>query len=223
MKQTLKQLVARFRADATDEVEPHLFSTEFVKEALNEAEHEAAIRARLLHESDNDDVCEITLQAGKSVYPLHESLYEITHLARIEDGQPDTLLELKSVEWLDRNEPDWRTDHKYVLPYAVQMDTKIRLATPPKAAGLLRIECYRLPLRAMCNERDTPEIHTAHHEKLVYWALHRAFSRPDADGFDPQRSASALAMFTDYFGLRPDADLRRDSREDLHHANVSYL
>lgn len=222
MKQTLKQLVARFRSDAADEVDPPLFSTEFVKEALNEAEHEAAIRARLLHESDNERVCVIALVPGQSAYRLHESLYELTHIMRIEDGQQPVPLEIKSVEWLNKEYPDWRTDHKYVLPYVVQTDIGLRLATPPKAAGQLRIEGYRLPLRAMCSDNDTPEIHTAHHDKLVQWALHRAFSQPDADGFDPQRAEKALAKFTEYFGLRPDADLRRETRED-EPVNVSYI
>lgn len=222
MKQTLKQLVERFRADATDEVEPHLFSTEFVKEALNDAEHEAAIRARLLHESDDERVCVIDLVPGKSAYRLHDSLYELTHIMRIEDGKHPVQLEIKSVEWLNKEYPDWRTDHKYVLPYLVQTDTGLRLATPPTAAGQLRIEGYRLPLRAMCSDNHTPEIHTAHHDKLVLWALHRAFSQPDADGFDPQRAEKALAKFTEYFGLRPDADLRRETRED-EPVNVSYI
>ena len=222
MKQTLKQLVARFRADASDDMEPYLFGDEFVKEAINEAEHEAAIRARLLHESDNARVCVVTLVPGQSAYRLHESLYELTHIMRIENGQPPVPLEIKSVEWLNQHHPHWRTDHKYVLPYAAQTDTGLRLATPPAAQGKLRIEGYRLPLRAMCGDTDCPEIHAAHHEKLVYWALHRAFSRPDADGFDPQRAATALGQFTDYFGLRPDADLRRETRED-EPVNVSYI
>lgn len=222
MKQTLKQLVERFRVDAKDDVEPYIFSPEFVKEALNEAEHEAAIRARLLHECDNERVCVIDLVPGKSAYRLHESLYELTHIMRIEDGQQPVPLEIKSVEWLNKEHPDWRTDHKYVLPYVVQTDTGLRLATPPAAAGQLRLEGYRLPLRAMCADTDTPEIHTAHHDKLVHWALHRAFLQPDADGFDPQRAATSLAKFTEYFGLRPDADLRRETRED-EPVNVSYI
>lgn len=223
MKQTLKQLVARFRAAAVDLAEPYLFDPEFVVDALNEAQYEAVIRARLLHECDAPGVCTIALTAGKSSYGLHESLYEITHLMRIEDGQPDTVLALKSVEWLTNHYPDWRTDHKYVLPFAVQEDSTIRLATPPKAAGQLRLEGYRLPLRVMCGDNDSPEINIAHHEKLVQWALFRAYSQPDSDGIDPQRASKAEAEFTAYFGPRPDADLRRQTREDTDHANVTYI
>lgn len=223
MKQTLAQLIQRFRKEACDNVEAYLFDDEFIKDALNEAVHEAAIRARLLFECENSAICEIALVQGRSEYPLHESLFEITHLVRSEVGQPDTTLELKSQEWLDRNWPDWRTDDKSVLPYAIKYDTRLRLATPAKAPGILRLEGYRLPLTTMEADSDTPEIHSAHHEKLVYWALHRGFSQPDADRFDSGRAATALDVFNDYFGLRPDADLRRTSREDLHHANVSYF
>ena len=63
----------------------------------------------------------------------------------------------------------------------------------------------------------------ASHQHLVYWALHRAFSQPDSDGFDPQRAATAEATFTGYFGARPDADLRRATRHDVPQVNVGYF
>ncbi|RPP87255.1 hypothetical protein IPC1125_34030, partial [Pseudomonas aeruginosa] len=52
---------------------------------------------------------------------------------------------------------------------------------------------------------------------LVQWALHRGFSIPDMESFDPNRAALAEAAFTAYFGERPDSDLRRITREDVPH------
>lgn len=54
-----------------------------------------------------------------------------------------------------------------------------------------------------------------HHPHLVEWALHKAFSVPDAEFFDPNRAQIAEAKFIDYFGERPDSDLRRITREDV--------
>jgi hypothetical protein len=48
----------------------------------------------------------------------------------------------------------------------------------------------------------------------VHWALHRAYGIQDADTFDKDRSDKAEKQFTDYFGPRPDADLRRSTRTD---------
>lgn len=64
---------------------------------------------------------------------------------------------------------------------------------------------------------DVPEIAAIHHEYLVQWALYRAFSVPDTETFDPNRAAIAEREFTQYFGLRPDSDLRRITREDTPH------
>lgn len=214
MKMNLKALRDAFRADSTDNVEQKLlWSNEVIAAWLNEAVSEAAVRRRLIYEASNTAVTRVALQAGRAIYPLHPSLYEIVWLA-IDDTPRKQVLKLKSTEWMDRHHPDWRTDERGDLPYAVQMDTQIRLASVPKTDGVLLLEGYRLPLKPMCHEGDEPEIHHVHHHMLVHWALHKAFTQPDADGFDPHRGANAEEVFTSYFGPRPDADLHRDTRRD---------
>ncbi|MNR69382.1 hypothetical protein D3C85_1945780 [compost metagenome] len=52
--------------------------------------------------------------------------------------------------------------------------------------------------------------------------LHRAYGKQDADTFDPARSQRALEAFEQYFGLRPDADLRRDQQANQVHHNVAW-
>ena len=89
-------------------------------------------------------------------------------------------------------------------------------------AGTLHIEGYRVPLKALENDTDKPEIHEAHHRHLVHWALHRAFSKPDSETIDPQRAATAEAAFTRYFGPGPDADLRRSTRHDEVQTNKAF-
>ena len=65
--------------------------------------------------------------------------------------------------------------------------------------------------------------HKAHHEHLIDWALHRAFSVPDAETFDQHRADLAERAFTEYFGLLPDSDMRRITRHDVVHHNTVYL
>lgn len=219
---TRTELIAQFRLLATDRVQPYLFGDADVAGWLTEAEQEAAIRRRLLHEARDASVCEIAVQAGESVYPLHPALYELDHLAFRPDGasrrEPVALV---SVEWLDRCVSDWR-DLRDLPCYAVQGDTGLRLVPTPMVAGTLLLEGYRLPLRELgAAPSSVPEIHAAHHRLLVQWALFRAFSVPDSETIDPQRAALAEREFTAYFGPRPDADLRRDTREDAPQHNVA--
>lgn len=217
---TLADLIATYRTDANDKVQPYFASDEEVTGWLNEAVVEAAIRGRLIHESEIAEVCQIAVVAGTASYPLHPSIYELSHVAFRQDGEATRKpVRLVSSEYLDAIMCDWRDAEGRPL-YAIQGDSSLRLVPRPDAAGALILEGYRLPMEPMLLvEKDTatPEINGAHHRHLVQWALHRGFSAPDTESFDPNRAAIAEAAFTQYFGLRPDSDLRRMTREDVPH------
>lgn len=219
---TRDELTAAFRIDAQDTVGPEfLFKTPWVWQTLAEAEAEAAIRGRLLHDSQSAAVCEVDVSAGTSVYALHAALYEIDHLAFRPAGstrrQP---VKLASSEELDATWPSWR-DEQGKPRYAIQGDTSLRLVPLPDAAGTLLLEGYRLPLKSLA-VGGSPEIHAAHHRHLVNWVLYRAFSQPDSETIDKEKGREALRAFTDYFGERPGSDLRRSTREDVSHSNKAF-
>lgn len=219
----LSELLSRFRVEANDKVQPYFNEDTDVIAWLNDAVEEACIRARLLHEFANPDMCKITVVAGNSQYPLHDSLYELTSLRfEPEGGRCDRAVELTSEEMLSKTYyEDWRT-RKGTPYFAIQSDTGLRLVPTPDEAGQLILEGYRLPLIPMDANDDSPEINKTHHVHLVQWALHKAFSIPDTEFFDPNRAQIAEMKFTEYFGERPDADLRRMTREDIPHVSLPF-
>ena len=223
---TLDDLIQRFRALAKDTVQPYLWADEDVAAWLSDAEREAAIRGRLLFEDDRPEVCLIAVLPGQRTYPLHPKLYEIVGL-RFQSVTDDRArrLQIVSREWLDNGHDDWHgwAARQDSMRYAVQDERSIRLIAAPVVSGVLTIEGYRLPMRPMEDGDDKPEIHEAHHEHLVQWALHKAFSVADAEAFDSDRSLRAERAFTEYFGLRPDSDLRRSTRIDVPQTNTVYL
>lgn len=211
----LKQLINRFRRDALDLLDPPMCSDADIIDWLNEAEREAAIRARLLLEDANPGLCSIKVDAGTSSYRLHPKVYEIVHQAFIPDATHTPCgLDIVTREKLDRVRPQWRELPADDPRWLIQTDTAVRLVPVPFQDGVLRIEAYRLPMKDMCSPIDEPEIHEAHHIKLVQWALFKAFSTPDSDLFDAARSQAAYLAFEGYFGVRPDVDLRRSTRGD---------
>ncbi|MCW8037945.1 phage adaptor protein [Acinetobacter entericus] len=213
----LSELLRRFRVEANDKVQPYFNEDEDVIAWLNEAVEEACIRGRLIHEMQNPDVCRIAVSQGNSLYSLHESLYEISFLAfDYGDGRCARGVEIVSPEYLDRCFYDnWRTMQGQPQ-YAIQNDRSIQLVPAPDEDGSIVLNGYRLPLTAMQNDDEAPgDLFKGHHVHLVQWALHMAFSIPDTEFFDPNRAAIAEQKFTDYFGERPDADLRRMTREDM--------
>lgn len=206
---TLVDLIAQFRSDSDDRVAPYLSSDDDVTLWLNEAEEEAALRANLIHDATTAAVCSIAVTAGVNVYPLHEAVFDITNAYFTPAGSTNVItLGLTDRIEQDRVRPGWRRLTEEPRQ-AIQNDTNIELACLPSTAGTLALECYRAPLDKMANDADSPEIGRAHHRHLVLWALHRHYSRPDADIFNPQGASKAETEFTRVFGLRPDADLRR--------------
>lgn len=222
---TLDELVRDFRVTTQDKVGPeYLFEQPDVARWLIEAEQEACIRGRLLHEATNSSICEIDVSAGESAYPLHPALYEIDHLGLLEAGSSERrYVCLVSREWLDGNHPGWR-DRTGLPRFAIQSDNSIRLVPTPDAEAVLKLEGYRLPVRGLASDKGSkPEINQAHHRHLVHWALYRAFSLPDSETLDLGKAGDALAAFTKYFGERPDSDLRRITRHDVEHHNKTWV
>lgn len=220
---TLAQLITQFRIQAKDAIEPYFWSDDMVTTWLNEAQAEAAIRARLIYEASEAEVCEVAVTSGTDSYALSAYLFEIAYQAFLPtDGKKRILLRLVSVEWLDRHHPHWR-EETGMPRWMMQTDNAVRLAPEPDTDGTLYLEGYRLPLADLAEDTDTPEINAAHHRHLIDWALFRAFSIPDTESFDAQRGQQAQAAFADYFGLAPDADLRRASRMDEPQCNEAFF
>lgn len=224
---TLDDLIGIVRTDAKDDTEPYFWSDEQITGWLNEAAAEAALRGRLIHESADSTVCDIPVTAGTAVHDLHPSLYELDYVSFTETGaDAPCRLPILSREKLDTLAPDWRQETG-TPRYALQDDTRIRLSPTPDADGTLRVEGYRTPLAPMAlanRATDTPELKPIHHVHLSHFALYRGFSIPDMEMFDQERADRALGAFTNYFGLRPDSDLRRITREDTpHHVEAFWI
>ena len=219
---TLEDLIRRFRVLSMDNATPPFWADEDVTDWLNEAQNEACIRARLIREDELESVCRIALTPGTHTYALNPLVYEIISLWIKPASGRKRQVTLRSREWLDHHLPEWR-DCTRQAETAIQDDTTVRIVGAVEAGDTLELECYRLPLRPMANDTDKPEIHLAHHQHLIDWALHRAFSVPDAEAFDPNRAALSEQAFTRYFGLPPDSDMRRITRHDVVHHNTVYL
>jgi len=220
---TLTELIAQFRTDSDDAVAPYLASDANVTAWLNEAEHEAAIRARLISDVSTPAVCSVAITAPTTVYALHASVLDITRAAFTPTGST-TEYEVFIVDRVDqdRNRPGWRTTTD-IPQQAIQTDTQLQLGCIPSSDGVLALEVNRLPLvNIEDSSSEAPEIGAVHHRHLVQWAIHKHFARPDADVHDTGRSDKALAEFTRVFGIRPDADYRRATQANRQPHNKAF-
>jgi diadenosine tetraphosphatase ApaH/serine/threonine PP2A family protein phosphatase len=212
----------RVRLLAQDTTLPYLWQDEDIDDWLNEAQQEAAIRARLLRATPTSHpaLCEFSLTAGETTIALPDQLYEISY-QEWQSGGARRPLKLVSREWMDTTLPGWRAMPAAEPDYLVQDRQALEVVPPPIADGAVLIEGYRLP-EPMELDDDEPRIPLAHHIHLVLWALHIGYSLPDAETLNPGKSQAAEAEFTRYFGARPDADLRADTRNDETHRIVAW-
>lgn len=212
----------RVRLLAQDTTLPYLWQDEDIDDWLNEAQQEATIRARLLRATpaSHPALCEYPLAASETAITVPDQLYEISHQEWTAGGERRPL-KLVSREWMDTTLPGWRAMPAAEPDYLVQDRQALEVVPPPIAAGSVRIEGYRLP-EPMVADDEEPGIPLAHHIHLVQWALHVGYSLPDAETFNPGKSQAAEAEFARYFGARPDADLRADTRNDETHRIVAW-
>jgi len=218
---TLDELIASFRVDADDAPtsvgggdQDLLWKDAELARFFGEAEEEASIRKRLLFDDYTESIVQIGVVANQSSYPLDSRMFEVTkaRLLRTPGGPTIHDLHITTRDELDHVCPRWR-DEKGQPRFFIQDDTRAVLPGIVDVAYTLRLEGYRTPLVPITADSDgsaKPEIAAIHHRFLVYWVLHRAYSKPDSETLNPQKAATALAAFEQYFGLRPDADLRKD-------------
>lgn len=230
----LRTLIDSFRVDSDDQARSVgggqgdlLWPDADVARWFGEAEEEAAIRKRLLFDDYTLAIVKIDVLAGQSSYPLDPRMFEVSK-ARLLDAQTGRHVEdlyVTTREALDQRCSSWRDDRRQP-GFFVQDDTRIVLPGVVDRPYTLRLEGYRTPLSPVTAESDPDgtelEIGSVHHRFLVHWVLHRAYGKQDADTFDPNRSELALNRFEQYFGLRPDAELRKDQQANQPHHNVAW-
>jgi len=217
----LAELKQQFRVLADDNALGHQCPDTQLIYWLNEAEREACVRARLLFETDNPEICRVYLIQGQKHFPLHPAVLEIEQLWFRDAGGNTSPVQLVSRQYLDRTRPHWRTDSSSPPRFAVQGDTTISPIGHYQTGDWLFLECTRWPLREMQQDYHKPEIHAAHHPLLIDWALYRYYSVADTETLNPTRGMEALSRFTRHFGQAPTAQLLRDTRHDVPQLNIS--
>jgi len=215
-------LIAQFRREADDKVGPaYLWSDEDVTAWLDEAQEEAAIRARLIKDTDSPALCQIPITENQGAYTLHPKVLHIAYAQFKAAGDTREIgLKVVTRDFLNRTESGWRSAPPGIPRFVVNDPGQrgVLLVPAPAVAGIVHMEVNRLPMDSIENT-DTPEIPEPHHRHLVDWALFKAFSKPDAETIDPNRAAQAESRFTAYFGLRKDAHLGQDYAADQPHHN----
>ncbi len=200
----LGEIIAQARRELDDTAAPYLWSDDELQVYANEAEAEAARRARLLIDSTTSAITQKALAPGDSTVTLDA---RIVSVRRAKLASQDRPLARTVMREIDAHLPGWEAAPASV-PQAIITDYetgKLRLYPPSAAADTLKLTVIRLPLAEMNDDEDAPEIHARFHLKLIHWIKHRAWLKNDPDTYDEKSSEAALKMFEAEFGQRSSA------------------
>lgn len=196
---TLAELIAAYRAESLDNVKPYFVSDDLAKGYANEAQKEACRRAIPLRDSSMT----ASVTAGEPLVPISKKVVRVIRARLQSQSRP---MDFMTTYEMDCGVSAWETITG--IPQSIITDYQnnaLRLWPIPMADDTLLLTVDRLPLKLMESDDDEPELREEYHDALVDWMLHKAYSRPDADMFDPNRASQSLADFEREFGSRASA------------------
>jgi hypothetical protein len=200
---TLGDLMTLFRNEVDDLAQPYLWSDEEVIEFANDAELEAARRARLLVDSSTPAIAQLAVTAGQPLLALDPRVMFVRR-ARFAGSLPLRRMSMQDMEGYD---PYWQdaaagTPRAFVPDYETG---KLLLWPPPAANGTLLLTAVRAPLVELAEDEDRPEIAPRYHRSLRFWMMARAYGKQDSQANDPKKELASLALFEQEFGRKSAA------------------
>ncbi len=125
----VRDIFEAFREEIDDTVDPYLWGDPALYIYLNEAEREAARRARLLKDSSTTAICTIAVTLGEPLLTLDPRILRVRRVRHSARTLPLTKIELADLErWV----PEWDTEYGDVTHWCPDFETwKIRLYRTP--------------------------------------------------------------------------------------------
>jgi len=209
----LGELLALARLRLDDIEEPFLWSDEFLVDSINRAEVEAAERSYLL----KDRTMVLGYVAGQEEVTLDPSVLYVEQVTVTGTSKP---LPATSINELTLRCPSWTADTAERPTCYAREDRQLVLVPTPTLDGELRLVVTRTPLKAMASDDDVPEIDPEHHEALLHFVCHQAYSHNDADGENYDRAKEYLAQFSDLFRRRRRARFNRMNQDHVKNSTL---
>lgn len=165
----IAQLIAEYRSKANDNALPPACDNMEVLSWLDDAEREAAVRALLLYEYADADVCEIDVTAATAAYAKHAKALDVSRAVLIDADDNRLPLIVTNRADLDAMDVDWEGEVAGEPKYLLDEENSVTLAPTPDEDYTLRLSVHRLPLADMgtrhavtFSEDDDTVSHAAH-------------------------------------------------------------
>lgn len=215
----LRNNILHDRSDLVSGSSDYLWSDATLTRYINEAQKRFARKGLVIRDGKTAECCEVVLQTGVTQYDLHSSVlavvsakydttaadlrrvghsildtyqppdtlyFDANQLATIAPGQPIAFTTDETLGGDDHDSVSVVSMRVFPAPSATENGKKIYLRV------------MRLPIDALSNTQQTPEIPEDHHLEMLDWAAYLALRIVDHDAGDPARANEFRASFEDH-------------------------
>lgn len=193
----LGEMIDSYRDQSQDNGTAQFVSNTTLTGYANEGIREAIRRGYQLLDAESD-ICEIDFDSEAPILVIDPIILDIRRARTA-----TFVLTPISMSALSDAVDMWETEIGEPMHYVPDYQTgAIRLYPSPSRSGTVYLSVRRLPLDDLSADDDIPELRAETHQALVQWMLYRAYSKQDADMFDPSKASRALAEFEREFGRK---------------------
>lgn len=202
-------LLALFRSEVRDEVEPYLWSDIEVLSYIDDAQKMFCRLTNGIADSVSS-MTSIDIYGGDTFAEYNERILSIVRAYRESDKQPLTII---NDDELEGNESILTESPGRTRILVVGMDaSNLRLIPEVGDDDTLHLSVRRLPLADITEADQSIEIHAKHHRHLLLWVKHLAHSKMDAETFDSAKASEFETAFIKYCTSAESEEGKRSHR-----------
>jgi len=206
------ELLEAFRGEMYDVETPYLWSDADVYRYMNDAQNMFCRLTEGIEDSSSADVCRLTVVAGTEWYPLSRKVLKVREAVNTATGRPYEVMNMEKASLqgvlFDGNPGPLKL-------FVTGMEKhKLRAWPLPSEDATVELRVFRLPLETITDIGDQElEVDEHHHNALLLWMKHLAFSKQDAETFDRGKADECEGRFRAYChaALKEQERARRNS------------
>lgn len=219
------ELLTEFRNSVFDLAEPQMWSQEEILGYMDDAQKMFCRFTGGLADSSTPEITRITAKANEEFVSYDPRILKLRSVVRVSDGKNIPIVNYEDHQFGEAWDDDYgRVSSSSVLTTQTgdirQVITgldanKLRVVYIPEVDTPLRLIVMRLPLREVCQLKQTLEVDEQHHRHLILWMKHLAYAKQDAETFDKTASESGKADFEAYCRMVREERERREHKPRL--------
>jgi hypothetical protein len=189
------ELLELFRIEAVDEEEPQLWGDAELFRYMDDAQKKFCRLTGGLSDASSA-LTQLYVTTGEEWLCMSPLILETKSAVDGTTGCEITIINREDMPKLNLRF-DGRTGPAKYLILGLEAD-RGRVYPVPSVDSTIALVVDRLPLKSLTDEGQKIEIAEQHHQHLLKWMFHRAYSKQDAETFDRAKAAESKLAFESY-------------------------